>query len=147
MATFSAKPIQNYLSVQIVINNQNNKYYFPDLPQLRDAKINAICFYPALGNNVVDPNGVALISINDANSCYLTLDSGLEQIFQNIPLMKLANQWFEGGSITQQGNADGLFVIDELVIDFSKSFVSVSPTSTIGGTLPQSISFGIFYTK
>jgi hypothetical protein len=149
MSTFSVNPVQNYLNVSIVINSVNNKYYFPDLPQLRDAKINAMCFYPVLNDNSSDPNSVPLISLTNASYCFLTLDSGNEQIVQNLPLNKLANQWSNvTGSWVMQGNQDGIFTFAEnTIVDFSKSFVSVSPTQTITGTLPQSICFGIFYTK
>lgn len=148
--TFSQDPLYNYLNVQIVVNENNNKYYFPDLPQLRDAKIVGISFYPTISaTNNVDINNVPLISVADAQNAYLTLYSGEIEALQNIPLIKLLNVYFNdvGAGGQYFGNPEGIFAINDLVIDFSKSYVSIAPTATITGALPQSISFGIYYKK
>jgi hypothetical protein len=154
--TYTQNSLDNYLNVQIVVNSLNDKYYFPDLPQLRTAKITGISFYPVLSfANNVDVNNVPLIDIWNAKKSFLTLYSGDIQKVQNLPLMKLKNLWVEetdgGGAPAnfqnqKQGNFEGIFQLNNLVIDFSKSYVSLASNTTITQTLPRSFNFGIYYT-
>jgi hypothetical protein len=143
MPTYSTNPLYNYLNVQIILNDNTNKYYFPDVPQLRDAKIQAMSFYP---NTLLtkDYNNVSLldntVSNSDTQNAFLTLYSGNKEAVQNIPLYKLIN-------LGNSGSVDGIFTIDNLIIDFSKSFVSFPNNYTIAGTFPISVMFGIFYIK
>lgn len=144
--TYTQDTLVNYLNVQIVINNLNDKYYFPDLPQLRTSKITGISFYPSMIGNTADPNGVPLISLSNAQKCFLTLYSGDIQKVQNLPLLKMKNLYFyDPGSSDIIGNQEGIFALNDLVIDFSKSYVSLASNTTIVGTLPLSINFGIYY--
>lgn len=155
--TYSQNNLDNYLNVQIVVNNLNDKYYFPDLPQLRDAKIQGISFYPKLSTtNNLDVNNVPLMDITNAKKSFLTLYSGDVQKIQNLPLLKMKNLWVQetnGGGAPADfnnqkvGNFEGIFAVNELVIDFSKSYVSLASNQAITQTLPISINFGIYYKK
>lgn len=153
--TYTQDTLDNFLNVQIVVTSLNDKYYFPDLPQLRTAKITGISFYPKLsfGNNV-DVNNVPLLNITDSLKAFLTLYSGDVQKVQNLPLLKMKNLYMElvdGGGASEdfnevmRGNQEGIFGLDDLVIDFSKSYVQLASNQTIVGTLPRSINFGIYY--
>lgn len=155
--TYTQESLDNYLNVQIIVNNLNDKYYFPDLPQLRTAKISGISYYAKLNSATnTDPNNVPLLSISDARKCFLTLYSGDIQQVQNLPLMKAKNLWLwepNGGGIPEDfnlqkfGNTEGIFSLNDAIIDFSKSYVSLASNQTLIGTLPLSINFGIFYKK
>jgi hypothetical protein len=150
MSTYSTSPLYNSLNVQIVINNTNDSYYFPDIPQLRDAKIQAISFYPSLTSNK-DVNNVNLLTISDTSYAYLTLYSGNKEAVQNLPLLKLVNlaraQTNGTTETNTPGNSDGLFTFDNLVVDFSKSYVRFSTGHSLSTSLPASICFQIFYIK
>lgn len=141
MSTYSTSPLYNSLAVSIVINDSTGKYYFPDIPQLRDAKLQAISIVP---NNLAttDYNNVTLLSYGDSRGAYLTLYSGNKEAVQNLPLLKLIN----ASTGTIQVNIDGLFTLDNIIVDFSKSYVSFA-TSLIPATFPRSILFNIFYIK
>jgi hypothetical protein len=141
---YSTTPLYNTLQVQIVAqtNQVGAKYYFPDIPQLRDAKVYAITFTP---NNTYtkDVNNVTLVSQTDVLNCYLTLYSGNKEAVQNLPLA-LLQSWGAGALI--QGNSDGIFTFDNLKVDFSKSFVQFASGTQISGT-PNSFMFNIYYIK
>lgn len=140
MPTYSTSPLYNYLNVQIIINSNNNKYYFPDIPQLRDAKLQSISFY----SNLIltrDYNNVPLMdNVGDLDYAYLTLYSGNKEAVQNLPLWKLCN-------VGNSGSVDGLFNLDNIIVDFSKSYISFPQNYTIVGAFPISAMFGIYYIK
>jgi hypothetical protein len=142
MSTYSTSPLYNYINIQLTVNQNLGKFYFPDYPQLRDAKIQAISFYAQWSGMTKDPNNVNLILNGDIVNAYLTLYSGNKEAIQNLPLIKLVNV-----TAQQSGNNDGLFTIDNLMVDFSKSFVSFANGYSPVTTLPYSFEFGIYYTK
>lgn len=150
MSTYSTSPLYNSLNIQLIINNLNDTYYFPDIPQLRDAKLQAISFYPSLTANK-DVNNVNLLNISDTSYGYLTLYSGNKEAVQNLPLLKLVNVAKASTNGTTEtnspGNADGLFTLDNLVVDFSKSFVRFASGYSLTTSLPVSLSFQVFYIK
>jgi hypothetical protein len=142
MSTYSTSPLYNLINVQLVINANTGKAYFPDLPQLRTAKIQAISFYSQIAGMTRDINNVLLLNAADTSNCFLTLYSGNKEAVQNLPLYKLVNI-----TQTSQGNNDGLFQFDNLVVDFSKSYIQFSNGYTPTTVLPYSFEFGIYYTK
>jgi hypothetical protein len=143
MATYSTSPLYNSLSVSIVINDTTNKYFFPDIPQLRSSKLQAIEITPALAGWVdADYNNVPLVSYSNFRGAYVTLYSGNKEAVQNLPALKLfniANQ--------TQVNVDGLFALDNIIVDFSKSYITFAQGTFTGASFPQSVLFNIFYTK
>jgi hypothetical protein len=89
-----------------------------------------------------DINNVNLVGNGDIVNAYLTLYSGNKEAVQNLPLIKLINV-----TAQQSGNNDGLFTLDNLVVDFSKSFVQFASGYSPVTTLPYSFEFGVYYTK
>jgi hypothetical protein len=89
-----------------------------------------------------DINNVNLLTTGDLARSFLTLYSGNKEAIQNLPLYKLINV-----TTNASGNNDGLFQIDNLMVDFSKSFVQFASGYTPITTLPYSFQFGIYYTK
>ena len=142
MSTYSTSPLYNFINIQLVANSQQSKWYFPDLPQLRTAKIQAISFYQANSGMTKDINNVNLLNLTDLTAAYITLYSGNKEAIQNLPLYKLINI-----TTNQQGNNDGLFQFDNLIVDFSKSYVSFANGYTPTTTLPYSFEFGVYYIK
>jgi len=142
MSTYSTSPLYNFINIQLIVNANTNKFYFPDYPQLRDAKIQAISFYGAVSGMNKDVNNVNLLNNNDLTHAFLTLYSGNKEAIQNLPLYKLVNI-----TVQQAGNNDGLFQFDNLVVDFSKSYMLFSSGYTPTTTLPYSFEFGVYYTK
>ena len=142
MATYSTNPLYNSLSVSIVINDATGKYYFPDIPQLRDAKLQAIEIIPNLSGWVdADNNNVTLVEYTLYRGAYITLYSGNKEAIQNLPALKLFNIANE-----TQANTDGLFTLDNIIVDFSKSYIQFA-TSSIPATFPRSAFFNIYYIK
>lgn len=145
MATYNTSPLYNYLNVQIVVNSVSSKLYFPDTPQLRPpAKIQAISYYGQQGVVSRDPNNVRLPILTDVRNAFLTLYSANEEALQDIPLIKLVNM-VGGASTNYAGNIDGLFAVDNMSFDLSKSYVSFSSGYTLGTALPISLMFGFYY--
>jgi hypothetical protein len=142
MSTYSTSPLYNFINIQLVVNSNTGKFYFPDLPQLRTAKIQAISFYSRVSTMTKDINNVNLVTVADTSNCFLTLYSGNKEAIQNLPLYKLINV-----TQTQQGNNDGLFQFDNLVVDFSKSYVQFATGYTPTSVLPYSFEFGVYYIK
>lgn len=142
MSTYSTSPLYNFINIQLTVTSNTGKTYFPDYPQLRDAKIQALSFYSQVSGMSKDINNVNLLNIADTGYAYLTLYSGNKEAVQNLPLWKLIN-------ITNYtiGSADGLFQLDNLMVDFSKSYVSFANGYTPTTSLPYSIEFGVYYTK
>jgi hypothetical protein len=145
MATYNTSPLYNYLNVQIVINSVSAKMYFPDTPQLRPpAKIQAISYYGQQGVVSRDPNNVRLPALVDIKNAFLTLYSSNEEALQNIPLIKLVNM-VGGAESNYVGNLDGLFAVDNLSFDLSKSYVSFASGYTLSVLTPISFMFGFYY--
>lgn len=142
MATYTTSPLYNYINVTIVINAVSSKMYFPDTPQLRPpAKIQAISYYGANSGMNKDYNNVFLPSATDVKNAFLTLYSSNEEALQNIPLIKLVNST----GTANQGNIDGLYAIDNLAFDLSKSYVSFASGYTPATATPFSFMFGFYY--
>lgn len=142
MSTYSTSPLYNFINIQLTVTSNIGKFYFPDYPQLRDAKIQAISFYSQVSGISKDINNVNTLNIADIEYAYLTLYSGNKEAVQNLPLWKLVNS-----TNYQKASNDGLFQLDNLMVDFSKSFVNFSAGYTPTSTLPYSFQFGVYYTK
>ena len=144
MATYSTSPLYNYINVTIVINSVSSRMYFPDTPQLRPpAKIQAISYYGANSGMNKDYNNVFLPAALDIRNAYLTLYSSNEEALQNIPLTKLVNVINSTGD--EYGNIDGLFSVDNISFDLSKSYVSFASGYTTVTATPFSFMFGFYY--
>jgi len=142
MATYSTSPLYNYINVTIVVNAVSSKMYFPDTPQLRPpAKIQAISYYGANTGMNKDYNNVSLPALADVENAFLTLYSANEEALQNIPLIKLANVT----GTANAGNIDGLFAIDNISFDLSKSYVSFASGYSNVTATPFSFMFGFYY--
>jgi hypothetical protein len=131
--------IKRFEAVEIPVPSGSTltRFYFPDLPQLRNAKIEAIQVYPA-GTLAASPlTGSALPVLADLKKSFLTLYQGDLQLIYNIPLVALTNI---ADSATPYSFE--LSQLNDIDISWTKSFVSL-PSAL--GTTNVAYSFGIYY--
>lgn len=141
----------NYQFVSLQVNTLGARYYFSDQPNLRNAKISKIHIYlPSV--IPTDPNKVPIMDTSYAPSVaavkntmnFLTLhNNGIDLVKQLdityfMPFTGSLNYFLE----------DGSFDVDNLIIDFSKSYIeSVPQPNGPVYQVPFVFGFGIFYTK
>ena len=115
------------------------RFYFPDLPQLRNAKIEAIQTYIAGAISLTPLTGSTPVTAADAKKSFLTLYQGDLQLIYNIPILAFNN--------IQEGAAPTSFVFElpsmnDIDISWTKSFVSL-PSAL--ATTNVAYSFGVYY--
>jgi hypothetical protein len=131
--------IKRFEAVEIPVPNGSTltRFYFPDLPQLHNAKIQAIQIYAA-GTLAASPlTGSALPVLADLKKSFLTLYQGDLQVIYNIPMVALNNI---ADSATPYSFE--LPSINDISISWTKSFVSL-PSAL--ATTNVAYSFGIYY--
>lgn len=139
MLNFNA-PVINYQLVQITSNTVLTRYYFPDLPNLRDVKTYKItAFHRGLIEK--DLNNVNLIGQSDFENSYMTIYANGFEYIQKLGLSSLQTISLENN----YKNMNGGLCLQPLTIDFSKSYVEIAPSIT--PSFPASFVFGIYYAK
>jgi hypothetical protein len=131
--------IKRFEAVEIPVPNGSTltRFYFPDLPQLRDAKIQAIQIYAA-GTLAASPlTGSALPVLADLKKSFLTLYQGDLQVIYNIPMVALNNIADSATPYVFE-----LPSVNDISISWTKSYVSL-PTAL--ATTNVAYSFGIYY--
>ena len=131
--------IKRFEAVEIPVPNGSTltRFYFPDLPQLRDAKIESIQIYAAGALALSPLTGSALPVLADLKKSFLTLYQGDLQVIYNIPLVALNN--ISDGSTPYVFELPG---VNDISISWTKSYVSL-PTAL--ATTNVAYSFGIYY--
>jgi hypothetical protein len=138
-------PISNFQLVNIIVPSVGTKYFFPDLPNLRNAYISKISNYNYTYMQK-DQNNISLY-LAPQIALFLTLVRDNDEVYQRIPLQLLNSIWWHpvAGYATVPTNAGLDFDFQQF--NFSKSYVEYA---TAWGTTPnpgESICFGIFYKK
>lgn len=131
--------IKRFEAVEIPVPNGSTltRFYFPDLPQLRNAKIEAVQVYIAGAISATPLTGSTPVTVADAKKSFLTLYQGDLQLIYNIPLIGLNN--------IQEGSTPFIFDLpsmNDIDISWTKSFVSL-PTAL--STTNVAYSFGVYY--
>jgi hypothetical protein len=131
--------IKRFEAVEIPVPNGSTltRFYFPDLPQLRNAKIEAVQVYIAGAISATPLTGSTPVTVADAKKSFLTLYQGDLQLIYNIPLVGLNN--------IQEGSTPFIFELpsmNDIDISWTKSFVSL-PTAL--ATTNVAYSFGVYY--
>ena len=131
--------IKRFEAVEINVPNGSTltRYYFPDLPQLRQAKIEAIQVYVAGAISATPLTGSTPVTLADAKKSFLTLYQGDLQLIYNIPLVGLID--------INDGTSPYVFQLpsmNDIDISWTKSFVSL-PTAL--ATTNVAYSFGVYY--
>jgi hypothetical protein len=131
--------IKRFESVEISVPNGSSltRFFFPDLPQLRQAKIESVQVYVAGAISATPLTGSTPVTLADAKKSFLTLYQGDLQLIYNIPILALNN--------IQEGSTPFVFELpgmNDIDISWTKSFIS---TSTALATTNVAYSFGIYY--
>lgn len=131
--------VGKYEFVNIVVNagDTRNEFYFPDLPNLRDAHICAISQYNA-GICALDPNGISLMSSADTQQAFLVLNINDKEDIK-IPLVSLIALNYSSANLSSQ---NGYLPFAGQVVRWPKSYIKF-PNGHDAGQF--SICIGVFY--
>lgn len=134
--------IANYQLVRIQVDGAQSRYYFPDLPNLRDAITTNIVSYNEK-NFTTDINNIANVTTPVFQAAFLTLYAKGMEFIQKADLSSFCP--IAGNFVFY--NENGTFNIKPQNIDFSKSYIEIPNLSTLAPTYPFSFCFGIWYIK
>jgi len=131
--------VKRYQAVEITVPTGSTltKFSFPDQPQLRNAKIQAIQVYTPTVITATPLSGSTPVTLADLKKSTLTLYQGDLQIVLNLPLLN-----FNGISDLTSPHVWQLPEMNDIDISWTKSYVNVS---TALATTNVAYSFGIFY--
>lgn len=133
--------IPNYQFVTVQCDVTQNRYLFPDLPNLRDVLTVKIMAYNDK-NFTRDINNVPVVDTNVFLNSTFTLYSKGREFLQKVDLM-LFNTIATSNLYSNQNGTVGLQPVE---IDFSKSYIENLGSSPSAG-FPYSYCFGIYYFK
>lgn len=136
---FNNNPVDNFQLFSVRFNAAANKYYFPDLPNLRDVYTTGITVYPR-GVLGTDDGGIS----TDSNymRCYMTLVEGNEEFIQKIDIVQMNPIAVDATFSSNQGQ----FLIANKKIHFSKSYVEFAYGQT-ASAFPTCLVIGVYYSK
>jgi hypothetical protein len=131
--------VKRFQSVEINVPTSSTltKFFFPDQPQLRGAKIQGIQIYTPTALTKTPLTGSTPVTLADMKQSYLTLYQGDLQIVLNLPILN-----FNGISDLTSPFVYTLPEMNDIDISWTKSYIS---TATALGTTNVAYSFGIFY--
>ena len=136
--TYNTKPFENYQFVSIQMQSAQGRYYFPDLPNLREVYTTGLIFYPpnisSIDTNMFTPTP------NWING-YLTLNCNGEEFVQKLGLINLI-------TINQNNkqNPFGLTTFPNVKIQYQKSYIELA-YGTSAPSFPSCFMFGVYYSK
>lgn len=131
--------VKRFQSVEINVPTSSTltKFFFPDQPQLRGAKIQGIQVYTPTALTKTPLTGSTPVTLADLKQTSLTLYQGDLQIVLNLPVLN-----FNGISDLTSPFVFQLPDMNDIDISWTKSYVS---TATALATTNVAYSFGIFY--
>lgn len=132
--------ISRFEAVEIPVPSGSTltRFYFPDLPNLRNSKITSIQVYTAGTITATPLTGSTPVTTADLKKSYLTLYSGDLQLVYNVPMLTFNN-------IANSAVDPYVFelpVVNGITISWVKSYV-VLPTAL--ATTGVAYSFGVYY--
>lgn len=136
----NTKKTANYQFVSVQINGLQNRYYFPDLPNLRNVRTHKIVAYNTR-NFTVDINNVANVTTGIFQSSYVTLYANGFEFIQKMDLISLST--LQGYNV--YSNQNGSIALAPVEIDFSKCYIELTKTTPL--SYPFSFTFGVYYNK
>jgi len=137
---FQDYAVDRFQIISVPITAFSRKFAFPDLPELRNVITHGIHFYPSK-LSVTDNLGVNCWA--DPTSAFITLMEGNKEFISNLDLAVLTPFIANG----VYGNRAGTLPINNVEIDYSQSYISLSENIAAIGSYPQVFMFGIFYSK
>ena len=134
-------PIYNskLITIPVTVSSVVGKIYFPDQPDLLNTKIIGISAHSYSTMNT-DVNGLAVVSYAQMVLSFLTLVEGNDEFIQGVGLQKFCPI----NANSQPHNNNGYIPIAPRKVDFTKSYVSISPNTT-GDAATYSYVFNVFY--
>lgn len=132
--------IERFEAVEISVPSGSTltRFYFPDLPNLRNAKITGVQVYTAGTITATPLTGQTPVTTADLKKSTLTLYEGDLQLVYNIPMLNFNNIV---NSATDPYTFE-LPAINGLTLSWVKSYVNV-PTAL--ATTGVAYSFGVYY--
>jgi hypothetical protein len=134
--------IQNYQFVSIAATSAQDRYYFPDLPNLRNVITHRIVSYH-VGHFTNDINNQPMVTQAVFNSSFLTINSNGTEVIQKLDLACFNTVVTKNA----YANQNGVFELQPMMIDFSKSYVTIGQGTILVPTFPYVYAFGIYYSK
>ena len=134
--------VGKYELVTIVVQagDKRTEFYFPDLPNLRNAHIQSISVYN--DNTVsVDPNNIPTLSVADLRQSFLVLNINDKEDIK-IPMGTLCNIKYQGSPVYNIANINGYMPFAGQIVTWPKSYVKF-PNGHDAGQF--SIVIGVFY--
>jgi hypothetical protein len=132
--------IDRFEAVEIPVPSGSTltRFYFPDLPNLRNAKVNNIQIYTAGSITATPLTGSTPVTTADMKKSFITLYSGDLQLVYNMPMLAFNNMVNSATDPYVFNNP----VINGITISWVKSYV-VLPTAL--ATTGTAYSFGVYY--
>jgi hypothetical protein len=132
--------IERFEAVEISVPSGSTltRFYFPDLPNLRNAKISAIQVYTAGTITATPLTGSTPVTTADLKKSFLTLYQGDLQLVYNVPMISLNN-------IVNSAADPYTFelpAVNGITVSWVKSYVNL-PTAL--ATTGVAYSFGVYY--
>jgi hypothetical protein len=132
--------IERFEAVEINVPTSSTltRFYFPDLPNLRNAKITAIQVYTAGTITATPLTGSTPVTTADLKKSFLTLYEGDLQLVYNVPMLNFNN-------IVNSAADPYTFElpnINGITVSWVKSYVNL-PTAL--ATTNVAYSFGVYY--
>lgn len=136
--TYNTKPFENYQFVSIQMQSNAGRFYFPDLPNLREVYTTALVFYTDQISQK-DINGFT--ATTQYPNAYITLNSNGEEFVQKMELVTFNSMY---SNLLQ--NMVGLITFPNVKIQYQKSYVEMAYGAT-APTFPSCFQFGVYYSK
>lgn len=132
--------IERFEAVEIAVPSGSTltRFYFPDLPNLRNARITNIAIYTAGTITATPLTGSTPVTTADLKKSFLTLYEGDLQLVYNIPMLSF-NSIVNGAADPYQFELPS---VNGLTVSWVKSYVSLPTALATTGT---AYSFGVFY--
>jgi len=132
--------IERFEAVEISVPSGSTltRFYFPDLPNLRNARITNIAIYTAGTITATPLTGSTPVTTADLKKSFLTLYEGDLQLVYNIPMLSF-NSIVNSAADPYQFELPS---VNGLTVSWVKSYVSL-PTAL--ATTGVAYSFGVFY--
>jgi hypothetical protein len=128
------------ITIVVQAGDTRQEYYFPDLPNLRNAHVQTISVYNE-ATVTTDPNNIATMTTADVRQSFLVLNINDKEDVK-IPMGTLCNLKYQGSPIYNTANQNGYMPFAGQIITWPKSYVKF-PNGHDAGQF--SIVLGVFY--
>ena len=134
---------QEVIEIEVPAGSTVNTFYFPDQPQLRNAKIFGIDFVNLSVMSVSPQTGKAIINGDDSKSCVVNLYQGDLQRVKYFPLNFMSRVVDAGSENLPYSNMQQMF--GGMVISWTKCFIQFQAAlkNTSGFVVPLIVYYDV----